>query len=76
MDIARRFVAAILLFFIDAYRFAMAPHLGPACRFVPSCSHFASEAIARHGPVRGGWLAARRLLRCHPLHAGGFDPVP
>jgi putative membrane protein insertion efficiency factor len=61
---------------ITAYRYTISPMLGPACRFHPSCSEYAQQAIDRHGLARGGWLAARRLCRCHPWHPGGHDPVP
>lgn len=61
---------------IRAYQVVISPLLGPACRFEPSCSRYAAEAIRRHGVVRGATLAARRLARCHPFHPGGFDPVP
>jgi putative membrane protein insertion efficiency factor len=61
---------------LSAYRLTISPLLGPACRFEPTCSRFASEAIERYGPLRGSWLALRRVLRCHPLHRGGLDPVP
>ena len=69
-------VRILLLALIRAYQLAVSPVLGPACRFHPTCSHYAGEAIERHGPWRGGVLAVRRLLRCHPFHAGGYDPVP
>ncbi|MCW4453916.1 membrane protein insertion efficiency factor YidD [Flavobacterium sp. MXW15] len=69
--IGRLLIAALRL-----YKRFISPLLGPRCRFVPSCSEYAMEAIGRHGPLRGSWLAARRLGRCHPLHPGGFDPVP
>jgi putative membrane protein insertion efficiency factor len=65
-----------LVFVIRLYQRWLSPLLGPRCRFYPSCSQYAAEAIATHGVLRGGWLAARRLTRCHPLHPGGFDPVP
>jgi putative membrane protein insertion efficiency factor len=65
-----------LLLLIDAYRVALAPLLGGHCRFWPSCSAYAEEAIQRHGARRGAALAVRRLLRCHPFTAGGLDPVP
>jgi putative membrane protein insertion efficiency factor len=60
---------------IFAYRAFVSPLVGPACRFAPSCSAYADEAILRYGVVRGGLMAFRRLLRCHPLNPGGFDPV-
>lgn len=61
---------------VTGYRLAVGPVLGPACRYEPSCSAYALEALERHGPWRGTWLALRRVLRCHPLRAGGYDPVP
>jgi uncharacterized protein len=61
---------------IRAYQISLSPLLGPRCRFHPSCSQYALEAIERHGAARGGWLAAKRIARCHPLNRGGFDPVP
>jgi putative membrane protein insertion efficiency factor len=61
---------------IRTYQLALAPVLPPSCRFEPSCSHYAAEAIGRHGPWRGLKLASRRLLRCHPWGGSGYDPVP
>ena len=61
---------------LRAYRYAIAPGLGANCRFYPSCSAYAIEALETHGAARGTWLAARRLCRCHPFHPGGYDPVP
>ena len=61
---------------LSFYRVAVSPYLPPACRFFPSCSAYAAEAIERHGAMQGIWLATRRLLRCHPFHAVGYDPVP
>lgn len=65
-----------LKFLLRGYRYLISPMLGPNCRFYPSCSSYAEEAIERHGAAKGSYLAARRLLRCHPWHEGGFDPVP
>ncbi len=65
-----------LLVLLRAYRLMVSPWLGSCCRFYPSCSQYATEAIEKHGVARGAWLAARRLLRCHPFHEGGLDPVP
>jgi putative membrane protein insertion efficiency factor len=61
---------------IRAYRLVLSPWVGHSCRFEPTCSAYALEALARHGALRGGWLAARRLGRCHPWGGAGLDPVP
>ena len=58
------------------YRYAISPMLGRNCRFHPTCSEYAIEAVQRHGALRGGWLAAKRVGRCHPFNRGGYDPVP
>jgi putative membrane protein insertion efficiency factor len=68
-----RFVLTAL---IRGYQLALSPLFGPKCRFYPSCSHYAIEAIDTHGALRGLWLAIKRIGRCHPWHEGGFDPVP
>ncbi len=66
----------VLKFLIRAYQLFVSPLLGPRCRFYPSCSHYAMEAIELHGALRGTWLAIKRIGRCHPWNEGGFDPVP
>lgn len=66
----------ILMRLIRLYQILLSPFLGQHCRFYPTCSHYALEAIQLHGARHGSWLAARRLLRCHPWHEGGVDPVP
>lgn len=66
----------LLLGLLRAYQYGISPLLGQNCRFYPSCSNYALEAIRNHGALRGSALAARRLCKCHPWHAGGFDPVP
>jgi putative membrane protein insertion efficiency factor len=71
-----RIVAEALILLIRGYQRLISPLLPRVCRFVPSCSEYAAQAIRAHGPVRGVWLAVRRLSRCHPFHPGGFDPVP
>ncbi len=68
-----RFAAGLL---IRLYQCVLSPLLGPACRFYPTCSEYALESIGRFGVLRGGWLALRRIGRCHPWNPGGFDPVP
>jgi putative membrane protein insertion efficiency factor len=67
---------ALLMGLVRAYRFFLSPWLGSACRFTPTCSQYALQALADHGPAAGSYLAARRLLRCHPGGPGGHDPVP
>ena len=69
-------LALCLIALIRAYRLALSPFFGGHCRFHPTCSAYALKAVQRFGAVRGSWLALRRLGRCHPWHAGGFDPVP
>jgi len=71
-----RLVSAFLRGLIHVYRLAISPYLAPRCRFLPTCSEYALEAITRHGALRGGWLALRRIGRCHPWARWGYDPVP
>lgn len=66
----------LALFLIEAYRYVVSPVLPGACRFTPTCSQYSKEAVARFGAGKGSWLALKRLLRCHPFHPGGNDPVP
>ena len=65
-----------LIFLVRGYQVVISPLLPPACRYYPSCSAYAIEALERHGALKGSWLAARRLARCHPFRPGGYDPVP
>jgi len=69
-------MSALLQALVRGYRYFLSPLLAPACRFHPSCSAYAEEALQRHGVLRGSWLSARRLCRCGPWHPGGVDPVP
>ena len=61
---------------VKVYQYTLSPLLGPRCRFWPSCSSYAIEAIQVHGPMKGGWMAVRRIVKCHPGNPGGMDPVP
>jgi putative membrane protein insertion efficiency factor len=69
-------LARPLIWLVRGYQLAISPMLAPSCRFHPSCSHYAIEALQRHGPVKGLWLSLRRVGRCNPWHPGGHDPVP
>jgi len=75
-ELAGRLLGLAMTATIRAYQLLVAPILPPSCRYYPSCSHYAQEAIATHGPGHGALLAARRLLRCHPWGGSGYDPVP
>ncbi len=71
-----RIVRGFLLVLLRAYKRFVSPLLPPACRFEPTCSVYAMDAVSRYGALRGSWLALRRLARCHPFNPGGWDPVP
>jgi uncharacterized protein len=75
LDLVMKTVSMVLVAALWSYRTAVSPFLGPCCRFAPSCSVYASQAINRHGAARGTWMALKRVLRCHPFHSGGWDPV-
>jgi putative membrane protein insertion efficiency factor len=66
----------LLIGVIRVYQIALSPYFGNQCRFYPTCSEYAKEAVAKHGALKGAWLAMRRIGRCHPYHPGGHDPVP
>ena len=72
----RGIMVALLILPIRFYQLAISPHLGATCRFTPTCSQYAVEALRIHGPVRGLWLSVRRILRCNPWGGSGYDPVP
>jgi uncharacterized protein len=76
VPVVRRSLAATLKGLVRGYQLTLSPWLGPRCRFEPSCSNYMLGAIDRYGPMRGGWLGLRRILRCHPWGATGYDPVP
>lgn len=76
MMIISKTIKYIFISLIKAYQYILSPLLGPCCRFYPSCSEYAVQAIVRHGPFSGLLLAVKRILRCHPFHPGGVDPVP
>lgn len=69
-------MSGLLRWLVRAYRYLLSPMLPRSCRFHPSCSQYAEEALELHGALHGSWLGARRICRCHPWHPGGYDPVP
>jgi putative membrane protein insertion efficiency factor len=69
-------VKHLLIFAVRGYQVAIGPLMPASCRYYPSCSMYSIEALERHGALKGSWLTIRRILRCHPFHPGGFDPVP
>lgn len=69
-------LARLLMLLVRGYQLMISPLIGPRCRFTPTCSCYAQDALRLHGPWKGSWLAVRRIARCHPLHPGGHDPVP
>jgi putative membrane protein insertion efficiency factor len=69
-------LAKFFVMVVRGYQMVISPLLPPACRYTPSCSQYAIEALQRHGALKGTWIAARRIARCHPFRAGGHDPVP
>ncbi len=71
-----RAVRAVAVFLIRIYQYTISPLFPPSCRYVPTCSQYAVEAITKYGILKGLYLAVRRILRCHPFHPGGYDPVP
>ncbi len=71
-----RFMVGLLVALVRVYQVALSPFFGQQCRFTPTCSHYAIEALQSHGAVKGLWLTVKRILRCHPWQTGGQDPVP
>ena len=67
---------SLLIGLLRFYQYAISPFLGRRCRYFPSCSEYAVEAVKKHGAIKGGWLGVKRVCRCHPWHPGGYDPVP
>ena len=72
----RRALTYILVFLIRGYQTLLSPLFPPSCRYYPTCSSYSMEAIQKYGPIKGSWMGAKRIARCHPWHEGGYDPVP
>lgn len=72
----KRLISFLLKLFIKGYQRLVSPFIGQHCRYYPTCSQYALESINKHGPFKGGYFAIRRILRCHPWHDGGYDPIP
>ncbi|MFA7240180.1 MAG: membrane protein insertion efficiency factor YidD [Sulfuricellaceae bacterium] len=69
-------MSRILVWLIRGYQYFISPYLGPSCRYTPTCSEYASQALTRYGVFKGGWMSTKRLCRCHPWRHGGYDPLP
>lgn len=69
-------MSKLLIFLVKVYQYTISPLLPSACRYAPTCSHYAVEALKKHGAIKGGWLAAKRIGKCHPWGGSGYDPVP
>ena len=72
----RNVLGSIIIFIFRAYQVAISPYFPPTCRYIPTCSSYGIDAVKKYGPFKGGWLALKRLLSCHPWGGSGFDPVP
>jgi uncharacterized protein len=72
----KKALSKLLLGMISFYKHAISPHIGPACRYTPTCSAYGAEAIRKYGPFKGGWLAFKRIISCNPWGGHGYDPVP
>jgi putative membrane protein insertion efficiency factor len=76
MVLCKRILAFPLILLVKFYQYCISPLKPPCCRFTPTCSQYALQALRKHGPLKGGWLTLRRILRCHPWGGSGYDPVP
>ena len=76
MKLLKKIFSMLLILPIRFYQLAISPHFPPACRYTPTCSQYAIEAIRKHGPLKGLWLGVKRICRCHPGGGSGYDPVP
>ncbi|TCP13892.1 hypothetical protein EV697_1018 [Bisgaardia hudsonensis] len=76
METTHSFSSKILIILVRAYQVTISPLIGPRCRFTPTCSNYAIESLKTYGALKGSWLTAKRILKCHPLNEGGYDPVP
>ena len=76
MKLLKKILSMLLILPIRFYQLAISPHFPPACRYTPTCSQYAIEAIRKHGPLQGLWLGVKRICRCHPWGGSGYDPVP
>ena len=76
IQIIKKVLSYFFIFLIKIYQITLSPFLGGHCRYQPSCSHYGIEAIKKHGPLKGGWLALKRILSCNPWGGNGYDPVP